>query len=58
MSRGAGKAVLPQIGFVSVLVNRKNKPSPLYRIAYVCRREGGWGGEGTRCDRFDQLCVK
>lgn len=51
---GAGKAILPQLGFVSILVNHKNILLLLYRIAYGCSRErrGGpcWG-------RFDRTAL-
>lgn len=41
--QGAGKAILPHLGFVSILVNHKNILFLLYRIAYGCSREGRGG---------------
>lgn len=52
---GAGKAIFPQLGFVSILVNHKNILFLLYRIAYGCSREGG---PHVGVDLIEQLCVK
>lgn len=58
-ARGAGKAILPQISFVSILVNCENILFLLYSLAYVCCKEGrGGGGAYVVVDVIEELCVK